>query len=367
MQFTISIALIASTILVLNQMNYMKNKTLGFDKEQIIAVQLRGRTIRQKAETYKNELLRYPGILSATLADGLPGRTGNILTVLQDGKDEKHTHTFDVIFADFDFAKTFGIRISHGRDFSRDFIADTAAGGAFLINKTAANKLGWGQDAVGKKIGFSADNMGTIVGIVDDFHYESLREAIAPLAINLTTESEGLLSLKIRAENVSQTLSFIEDKWHEFRTDRNFRYFFVDENFASLYRSDERLSKIVFFFSTISILVACLGLFGLASFSAEQRTKEIGVRKVLGASVPEIIALLSRDFTKWVLLANIIALPIAWYAMNKWLQNFAYRINISWWTFVLAGVLVLVIALLTVSYQAIRAAMANPVESLRYE
>jgi putative ABC transport system permease protein len=365
LQFSISIFLIASTMLVFSQLNYMKDKKLGFDNEQVVVVDIKGQIIRQKFESFKNELSQNTNVLHASFASGIPGRVNAVLTTFQEGKDEKDSHTFDVIFSDFDFTKTYELEIVKGRDFSRDFIADTS--GTFLINEAAANKLGWGEETVGKKIGFSLDHMGVIVGIVKDFHYKSLRSAIGPLAICLSKDPEDYLSLKVKAENISGTLAFIEDKWHEFGTERNFEYFFADEKFESLYQADERFSKIVLLFSIISIFVACLGLFGLASFSAERRIKEIGIRKVLGASVTGITLLLSKDSTKWVLVSNIIAWPIAWFAMNNWLQNFAYRIDIGWWVFALAGGLALFVALLTVSTQAIRAALANPVKSLRYE
>jgi putative ABC transport system permease protein len=271
----------------------------------------------------------------------------------------------DVIFTDFDFARTYGVEIIKGRDFSRDFSTDLKA--AFLINETAARKLGWGSDAVGRKIGFSPDQIGPVIGIMKDFHYRALREKIGPLVIKLNPEDRIFLSLKIRADDVAGTVAYVKDIWKS-KTEREFDYFFVDEAFDSLYRSEERLSQIIAVFAFMAIFVACLGLFGLASFGAEQRTKEIGVRKVLGASEMNLAVFLSREFLKWVLLANAVALPAVYILMTRlWLSNFVYRTGPSLWIFASVAGFSLLISILTVSYQAVKAALANPVDSLRYE
>jgi len=366
-QFSISALLIASTIIVLSQLNFMKNQKLGFKKEQILTVQVRGKTIPQKYEAFKNELLQHSDIYSAAYSNGIPGKTGTILTVKQEGKDQKESHTMSIIFADFAYLKTFGIELTAGRNFSEKFATDTT-GGVFLINETAARKLGWGKTTIGKKIGFSTTNLRPIVGIIKDFHYKSLKKMIDPLVINLSTEVEPYLSLKINAENISETIAVVKNKWQTFEKERSFKYFFVDEYFNSLYRVEVQASQLITIFAFIAIFVACLGLFGLASFTTEQRTKEIGIRKVLGALVTKIVLLFSTEFYKWVLLANIFALPVSYFLMkNYWLTNFPYRTNISFWTLISTGVFVLIIAILTVSYQAIKAARANPVQALRHE
>ncbi len=366
LQFSISIILISGTFIILGQLEFMKSRKLGFDKEQILVMRSRGDAFRQGYDAFKNELMQNPKIKRASYSNGIPGRVNRVLTIQREGADESETHSIDVINCDFDFIDTYGIEIASGRDFSRDFISDTS--GVFLINETAAKKLGFGNNAVGQKIGYTIANLNTVVGVVKDFHYTSLRDPIGPIVIQLNDNRSSLLSLKMETEDVSAVVAYVEEKWNEFEQDRNFSYFFADENFDRLYNFEERLSKIITFFAGLAILIACLGLFGLASFTAEQRTKEIGIRKVLGASTPLIVGMLSKEFAKWVLIANMIALPVAYIIMdNFWLPNFAYKMGIGLTTFIMSGIISILIALLTVSYQAVRAAMTNPVDSLHYE
>jgi len=366
LQFTISVILIISTFIVIVQVHFMKDHKLGFKKEQLLAVRIKGRAIPQQNEAFKNELKKNASILEAAYSNGTPGKTQTVLTLFQEGMPASVTHTFDFIFADYDFVKTYEIEIAEGRDFSRGFGSDKD--GAFLINETAAAKLGWGKETLGKKIGYSDEVMRPIVGIVKDFHYKSLKEVIGPLAIFLAPENLPFLSIKMNTNDISAALSFIEKTWTSFEKDRSFEYFFVDENFDSLYHSEEQLSQIITFFACIAIFVASLGLFGLASYTAERSTKEIGIRKVLGASVGSIVITLSNNFLKWVLVANVIAWPAAYFIMkNYWLSNFPFRIPISILTFIAAGVMSVVIALLTVSFQSLKAALTNPAETLKYE
>jgi putative ABC transport system permease protein len=366
LQFTISVILIISTLIVMIQLRFMKDQKLGFKKEQVLAVRIKGRAIPQQYEAFKNELKKHSTILEASYSNGIPGRTQTILTTFLEGKPENFSHTFDFIFADYDFVKTYEIEIAKGRDFSREFGSDKD--GAFLINETAVAKLGWGEETLGKRIGYSDEVMRPIVGVVKDFHYKSLKEVIGPLAIFLAPEDHPILSIKMNTDNISATLSTIEKTWKSFEKERNFEYFFVDENFDSLYHSEEQLSQIITFFACIAIFVASLGLFGLASYTAEQSTKEIGIRKVLGASVGSIVVRLSKNILKWVLIANGIAWPVTYFVMkNYWLSNFPFRIPISILTFIAAGVMSIAIALLTVSSQSLKAALTNPVETLKYE
>lgn len=365
-QFTISIILIISTFIVLKQLNFMKDQKLGFKKEQVLAIVARGQGVAQQFEAFKNELKKNPSILDASYSNGIPGRTNSILTTFLEGQPDSVSFTFDYIFADYDFLKTYEIELLQGRDFSRDFGTDKD--GAFLINETALSKLGWREETVGKKIGYSREVMRPIVGIVKDFHYRSLKEMIGPLAIYLRPEREVFLSVKMNMDDISRTLSFIEKTWNSFEKERRFTYFFVDENFDALYHSEERLSQIITFFSFIAIFVACLGLFGLASYTAEQSRKEIGIRKVLGASIGSILVLLSLHFLKWVLVANAIAWPVTYIALkNYWLSRFPFRVSINLLTFAAAGGIAFAIALLTVSYQSIKSALADPVDSIKYE
>ncbi len=366
LQFTISVILIIATFIVIVQLRFMKNQKLGFKKEQVLAVRIKGDALRQQYDAFKNELKKNASILEAAYSNGIPGRTQTVLTIFLEGMPESVTHTFDFIFADYDFVRTYEIEIAEGRDFSREFGSDKD--GAFLINETAAAKLGWGEETLRKRIGYSDEVMRPIVGIVKDFHYRSLKEVIGPLAIFLMPEDHPFLSLKMNTRDISGALSFIEKTWRSFEKDRSFEYFFVDENFDALYHSEEQLSQIITFFACIAIFVASLGLFGLASYTAEQSTKEIGIRKVLGASVGSIVAILSKNFLKWVVVANAIAWPVAYFVMrNYWLSNFPFRVPISILTFIAAGVLSIVIALLTVSFQSLKAALANPAETLKYE
>ncbi len=365
LQFSISIALIISTFIVLKQLTFMKNQKLGFKKDQVLAMYARGQGIAQQFEAFKTELKKNPDILEASYSNGIPGRTTAVLTTFLEGKPDSTSFTFNYIFTDYDFLKTYEIELLQGRGFSRDFASDKE--GAFLINETALSKLGWGEEALGKKIGYSREFMRPIVGIVRDFHYRSLKETIGPLAIFLKPEHDTYLSIKMNTDDISRTLSFIAKTYKTFEKERSFEYFFVDENLDALYSSEKRLSQIITFFTMIAIFVACLGLFGLASYTAEQSTKEIGIRKVLGASVGSIVFQLSQNFIKGVLVANLIAWPMAYYAMVRWLQNFAYKKGIGIEVFVLSGFVAFAIALVTVSYQSVKAALSNPIDSLRYE
>jgi len=365
-QFAISIVLIISTFIVLKQVRFMKNQKLGFKKEQVLAMRTRGQGLAQQFEAFKNELKKNSGILEASFSSGIPGNTTAVLTTFLEGQPDNVSFTFDYIFSDYDFLKTYEIELLQGRDFSRDFGADKD--GAFLINETALSKLGWGEGTLGKKIGFSREIMRPIVGVVKDFHYRSLKEVIGPLAIYLRPGRDAYLSVKMNTDDISRTLSYIERTWNSFEKERRFEYFFVDENFDALYQSEERLSGIITFFSFVAIFVACLGLFGLASYTAEQSRKEIGIRKVLGASIGSILMLLSQHFLKWVLVANIVAWPLTYFVLkNYWLSRFPFRVDINLSIFVAAGMIALFIALLTVSYQSIKAALANPVDSIKYE
>jgi putative ABC transport system permease protein len=369
-QFSVSIILMAGTFIVLAQTRYMKTRDLGFDKSRVLVVVMRDAAARRNAEALTRDLKSNANIREATLTGGIPGRIQVSMVVSMEGRPERESFSADVIWSDFDFVKTYGIRIVRGRDFSRSFVSDS--GGVFLINETAARRMGWGSDAVGRKIGFDTDDLREVVGVMKDFHYGSLKDPIGPLVVRLASAAElapraYFLSLKLQEGNIPATLAYVKSKWAE-RSERGFEYFFADENFDSLYRSEEQISRIITAFAAMAIFVACLGLFGLASFAAEQRTKEIGVRKVLGASEARLVALLSKEFLKWVLLANAIALPAAYLIIGRfWLANFAYRTSPGILVFMSVAGLSILVALLTVSWQAVRAAVANPVDSLRYE
>jgi putative ABC transport system permease protein len=366
-QFSLTIILIVGTVLVYDQLEYVMNKEIGFDKENIVTIS-NSNILQSSKETFKREILKDNNIGYGSYSTGLPSFVDNPATYRLSTANENDNINIQTIWADNDFLQTFGLNITTGRD----FIPNDLIGGQHvaIINEAAANKLGWEKEAIGKEIHIIDNTRLTIEGISNDFNFESLHRKIEPLVIIATdpaTIQTNFFSAKISGNNIRKTLEFIENKWNKFTSGADFEYNFLDERIASLYENEQQTLKLFLSFSVISILVACLGLFGLVSFAIEQRTKEIGIRKILGATVSNIMLSLSKNFVGLVLIANIISWPVAYYMMSLWLQDFAYRISISWLIFVFAGSLSFVIALLTVSTQAIRAALANPVESLRYE
>jgi putative ABC transport system permease protein len=363
LQFSISIILIISTALVLDQLDFLKNRKLGFDKEHVVVIPIRDNAIRKNAETIKADLKQNPDILSATITIGVPGGivAGDAIQLVTD--EGKKTLTLRMIYTDHDYIKTMGMEIIQGRDFSKDMSTDTTE--AFLINEAAVRHLRL-DDPLNTRFEWD-DKKGKVIGVVKDFQFQSLKEEINPLVIHIWPSNTFVFAMRIRPTNVPATLGFIEDKWRELDPAHPFEYSFMDESFDKLYRSEEKLSQIFSLFSMLAIFIAAMGLFGLALFMVEQRTKEIGIRKVLGASVGSIFLLVSKEFAYLVLIANVVAWPTAYFLMQKWLQNFAYRVNMEPWTFMLSGIVALLIALLTISYQAVKAALADPVKSLRYE
>ena len=281
---------------------------------------------------------------------------------MPEGSDE--SIDFPAYYVDHDFIQTMGINLREGRDFSRDIATDTAE--AFIVNQAVVERLGW-TEAVGRSFQFGSDRKGRIIGVVDDIKYGTLKEAAGPLVLHVWPYWFEFLMVKVAPGSMAEALPFIEKTWTTFTNGRPLNYFFLDDNLDKMYLHEVRLSKVFGYFSGLAILIACLGLFGLASFSAEQRVKEIGIRKVLGASIGNVVLMLSKEFTWLVLIANIIAWPLAYWGASMWLQDFAYRIDIAWWVFLLAGASALLIAVLTVSTQAIKTALTNPIEALRYE
>jgi len=362
-QFAISSALIIGTLLIYRQINFMKSEPLGFDKNQKLILPV---YLGDNFETIKKEFLNHPSITGATASTNVPGRINNSLVTKLLGDENKQGWTILYNFVDDDFISEYGLEVIAGRAFQREMATDASM--AFVLNEAAVSTFGFSspEEALGQRLTRGGEN-GSIVGVVKNFHIKGFQSEIQPHIMQLRRKGFSMLTLTVNTENLAETLEFIERKWQELQLGNTFSYFFLDEDFNRQYNSEERMGKLFSVFTVLGIIIAVLGLFGLASFMAEQRTKEIGIRKVLGATIANVVALLSKDFVKLVLLSNVIAWPVAWWAMNKWLQNFAYRIEISWWVFVLAGGLALVIALLTVSTQAVRAALANPVEALRYE
>jgi putative ABC transport system permease protein len=368
-QFTISIGLIIGTIVIYNQLNYMRTKKLGFQKEQMLVLSLRDDDTKGRAVAIKSELLKVEGVVGVCGSDMVPGEYEyGIITCYPESLSHGHGFKIENLSVDSDFLDTYGIDIVVGRGFSKEMITDQYD--AALINETAWRALGW-KNPIGKRISDHINpaklRIRTIIGVVKDFHHKILHEPIEPTLIDYSPNFSRRLSLKLSTVNTIRTVKLVEQKWHEIAPNHPFDYFFLDDFYDDLYRNEARLGSIFQLFTMLAIFIGCLGLFGLASFTAEQRTKEIGIRKVLGASLAGIVHLMNKDFVKWILISNLIAWPVAYYAMNKWLQNFAYRVNIGIWIFILSAFLALIVALITVSYQSIKAALANPVESLRYE
>jgi putative ABC transport system permease protein len=365
-QFVLSIAMIIGTQIIGDQIRYMKTKDLGFQKDQVLGIRTSDPKIIPSLDQVKSRLKEIPGVLEVSAASRVPGQGESTNGIIPEGSTS--ISIYRTISADADYLRTMGMTIVRGRDFSKEQPSDVQ--NSVLLNETAVQKIGW-DDPIGKTVklatGVNSFALKTVVGIVKDFHSVSLRERIEPLLIANEMTNLGTLVVKIKTEEISRLVGELKTAWKTISPGKLFDYFFVDDLFDAKFRSEERLNTIFSSFSFLAIAIACLGLFGLASFMAEQKKKEIGIRKVLGASIVEIVGLLSSQFLKLVGLAALIAWPIAYFAMNAWLREFAYRTSLSPWTFLGSGLAAVMIAFLTVSYQAVRAASADPVDSLKYE
>jgi len=365
-QFVISIFLIAGALIIHNQLEFFRNRQLGFDKEAVIKAPLRGErreAVLKSLATFKQTLRQHPAILNVAVGAEAPGERFSLETIQRnDRRDETGVQMRILWGVDQDYLPTLGVKVAQGRNFSDQFAADSMA---FILNEAAVRELHL-DEPLGAVLRWN-NYVGPVVGVTENFHFASLHQAIEPLILPHRPAQTSQLLVRVQPEKINEALASIRAALDRLVPNQLFLYSFLDDDFNQLYRGEDKLSRIFRYFTGIAILVAGLGLFGLAAFTTEQRTKEIGIRKVLGASAAGIVALLSKEFVKLVLLANLIAWPIAYFVMNDWLQDFAYRIQIGWWVFALAGGLALVIALLTVSAQAIKAALANPVEALRYE
>jgi putative ABC transport system permease protein len=364
-QFSISVFLIVGTIIIIQQMSFVKNKQLGYNKEQTIVIRNDNNDFDANKYVFKNQLQNNSNIASVSLMSGEPGGFFDDFNFDVEGHNEIWKARTE--FTDFEYVKTLGLKVISGRDFSSQYATDTTD--AVLINHTAATKLGWTpEQAIDKWIQnkFRDDKKRRIIGVVEDFNFLSLKENMDALVI-APNEDRRVALIKLKPGNIQAGIAAIKDEYNKVAPAYPFEYSFLDQKFGELYKTDLRQQTILTVFAGLAIFVACLGLFGLASFTATKRFKEIGVRKVLGSSVQGIVILLSKDLLKPVLIATCIALPVGYWAMNKWLQNFAYKTTLSWWFFVLAALLTFAIALITVSIKAIKAAIANPVKSLRTE
>ncbi len=368
-QFSISVMLIVGTIVIFNQLNFIRNQDIGYNRNQVLV--LHGTDVlKDRTESFKNELLKIPGVVNATVTGFLPvnGYRGKNSLFPSKSFDPKEGISLEMWNIDENYIPTLGIKISEGRNYSRQFPTDSSG---IIINEAAAKFLGV-KDLMNKPL-YRVDDIQNkkitelhIIGIIKNFNFNSLHEVVTPMALILQKES-GSMAIRIKAKNVNPLIAQIRDTWKSMVPGQLFDYAFMDDEFNELYAPEQRTGQLFITFAVLAILIGCLGLFGLVTYAAEQRTKEIGIRKVLGASVGNIAGMLSRDFLKLVVISWLIAFPVAWYAMNKWLQDFAYRVTISWWVFAIAGIFALAVALLTISSKAIRAAVANPARSLKSE
>jgi putative ABC transport system permease protein len=371
-QFAISTILIICTIVVFKQLRYTQTKDLGLNKENVLIIANANR-LGNSEMTFRDELLKMPEISNATISTSIP--TGFEFTdgYVPEPSGKKEQLAKDISLTSFivdeDFIPTLQIKVLQGRNFSKEF-SDSAS---VILNEAAAKQIGW-KEPLGQYLQYpGGDNQRfKVIGVVKDFNIESLRTTVAPFALFYTTSNTydvgvTYISARVKAGQVSSAIDKLQKQWKSFAPDTPFEYSFLDEEFGALYQSEQRMGVVFTLFTALSIFVACLGLFGLAAYTAERRRKEIGIRKVLGASVQGVVTMLSKEFVKMVLIASVIAFPVAWWAMNNWLEDFAYRINIEWWVFFAAAFLALLIALATISFQAVRAAVANPVKSLRTE
>jgi putative ABC transport system permease protein len=374
-QFSLSVLLIVSTTIVYRQTQFLNNTDLGFSKEQVVYFQVRG-DLEKNLEGFKSELKRSPDIVSITSGYGLPGDRyagDGVKTIGADGEKERSANVF---IGDHDYVKTLGLRIIAGRDFSKDMSTDVKE--AFIINETAVKEWGFGtpEKAIGQPISWNEwaplDTLnpvkkGKVIGVVEDFHYKSLHEKVTASVIHVYPQVLFAVAVKLKTADIKNTIAYLDNVWSKFVPSYPLDYKFMDETYATMYKAEGKLSELLWIFTIMAIVVGCMGLFGLAAFSAEQRTKELGIRKVLGANAFDIVGLLSKNFLVLVMIASLIAFPIAWWAMNSWLKDFPYRVSISWWVFGIAIIAAVAVALLTVSFQAIKAALTNPVKSLRTE
>jgi putative ABC transport system permease protein len=347
-------------LIVYKQMEYIQSKTLGFDKENVVLIPIRSKVVVQSYESFRNELLRNSQIQALAVSSDLPGETFYSNTNFLDRKRTDEPVSLIVLMRDFDFVDMYRMGMAAGRIFSREFNSDTA--GAIILNEAAVQRFGWTpQQAVGKDLFYFRGSIGKIVGVVKDFNYRSLHTKVEPIALILDPNDIRAISVRIQPGNIKRIIDFIQQKWEAAFPGELFEFNFLDNRMNQFYQNEIKMQNLFIIFSCFSIFVGCLELFGLSVFIAAERTKEIGIRKVLGASISKIILQLSKEFLIWIIIANIVAWPLAWIIMNKWFQSFAYRVNIGIWIFILSASLALMIALVTVSYQSIKAAMANPV------
>jgi len=371
-QFFIAIIMIIGTIVVSSQLSFLRNTDLGFNKDNLLVMEMQDSTFRSKAETFKNELLQNPDILSVTNSTGVPGEINWIQVVRVEREDEMAEMAMILALTDYDYIKTMGMKILQGRDFDRNMGTDKTE--AVIINETAMKTLGWEDDPIGKKIQYGFDLQGDtgrimkVIGVVEDFHYRSLHNKIEPIILFISEVPRYMMTARLKSGKEKEAMAFIEDKWNAFGAGRPFDYRYVTQILDEQYEGEKKIGVIFNLATIITIFIALLGLLGLSSFITEQRTKEIGIRKILGASVGSILNLLYREFILLILIAYVIAVPVAWWRLDIWLNDsFIYHTSINWIYFLLAGAMAFTIGMLTISFYIVKAATSNPVDAVKYE
>jgi putative ABC transport system permease protein len=366
-QFAISIFVVVCTVFMQDQIDFVRNKDLGFDKENVVLLPIQDTLVQRQLVGIKNEFLQNPNIVAATTSHNVMGiNTGGDAVMWAETESGMKQQAFNLMFIGEDYLKTMNMKLLKGRDFQPGPNIDTE--GKFIANEAAAKLLGWGDDAVGKKVKwFHAKEDGQVIGLVKDFNFNSLHNKVEPLLMIKANEEGGFLHLKIKGANLPETMAFIQEKWKKFDPNHPYEVSFLDARFNEQYRQDEIQYKLLSGLSYICIFISLLGLLGLSAFTATQRTKEIGIRKVHGASVPTIIYLLYKDVMFLVIVASVVVVPVAYYIVNDWMGNFAYQTTLNYFVFLTVGGLALLFAFFTVAFHSMRTARTNPVESLKYE
>ena len=366
-QFAISIFVVVCTLFMQDQINFVRNKELGFDKDNVVVLPIQDTLVQNQLTGIKAEFLQNPRITAATTSYNVPGmNVGGGSVMWAEGKDGMNQQSFTLMFVGDDYLKTMGISLTEGRDFQSGPNADIED--AFLANEATVKLMGWGNEAIGKKVKFfHAEKDGQVIGVVKDFNFNSLHNPVEPLLIIKAREEGGFLHLKVKGENLPETMELIKSKWTKYDPNHPYEYFFVDQRFNEQYKQDEVQHKLLSGLSYVCIFISLLGLLGLSAFTAAQRTKEIGVRKVHGASIPNIIFLLYKDVMYLVLIAAVLIVPIAYYIITEWMGNFAYRTELNYLTFVAVAAFAMLFAFLTVAFHSLKTARMNPVQSLKYE
>ena len=370
LQFSISITLLVSTWLIYKQMKYINEKNMGFDQENLVIIPLKADRLKEKGSTLKMEFEQLPAVKMACLTSTTPGNNINGQGFSPEGIDSRTPWILYMLRGDYDFMDVFGMKLKEGRMLSKEYGTDTMA---TVINEALVKKLGW-EEPVGKKIySFGEEDSVrtylTVVGVVRDFHFKSLHDPIEPSIILLNRGNPDFLALKLYPGNTGKNIEMLREKWEEVEQAFPFDYYFMKEEYQDKYKSEQKMADLFLTFTILAMLIACLGLFGLALFSIEQRTKEIGIRKILGASISSLLYRLSLEFSRWIIISAVIAWPVAYFLVDNWLQSFAYRIAILdfIWIFLISALIALVVALLTIIYHAYRAATSNPVDAVKWE